>query len=174
MNDDSTILLRTDRFFVQRVSHLGSDGKTHQREVVRHRGSVVILPSVDDDHVCLIRNYRVSVGKELIELPAGTLEEGEEPLSTASRELIEETGYRAGQMTPLHSFYAAPGILDERMHLFEASDLTKGEPMREGNEQIKNLVVSWAEALDMIQRGEIVDAKTIAGLLLWQFHRARK
>ena len=168
MNGDSQTLMRTDRFSVQRVSHQGSDGQLHQREVIRHPGSVVILPIVDTKHVCLIRNYRVSVDQYLIELPAGTREPNEEPLQTASRELIEETGYRAGRMTPLASFYAAPGILDERMHLFVAEDLTMGTPQREANERIENVVVSWEQAFAMVRRNEIVDAKTIAGLLLWQ------
>jgi ADP-ribose pyrophosphatase len=169
MTLDPNILLRTSRFFVQRISHHGSDGAMHHREVVRHPGSVVILPCLDDNRICLIRNYRVSVDQTLIELPAGTLEEGEEPLQTAFRELIEETGYRADVMTPLNSFYAAPGILDERMHLFAATGLTKGDPRREANEQIENLVITWGEAFDLLRRGEIIDAKTIVGLCLWQF-----
>ena len=166
MNPDTDILLRTSRFFVQRVKHEGADGNIHQRAVIRHRGSVVILPYVDEDRVCLIRNFRVSVDQTLIELPAGTLEKDEEPLSAAYRELTEETGYQASSMTHLHSFYAAPGILDEKMHLFAATGLTKGQPQRETNEQIENLVVRWPEALDMIGQGVIIDAKTIIGLLL--------
>ncbi len=171
MNSASNILLKCDRFFVERVVQTGSDGKLHQRQVVRHPGSVVILPCVDDKHICLIRNYRVAVGKTLIELPAGTLEPGEDPQATAFRELIEETGYRAEHMQRLHAFYAAPGILDEQMALFAATGLTAGEPEREAGEQIENLLVSWEEALDMVRLGEICDAKTIVGLLYWQLHR---
>ena len=168
MNSNSDILLKCDRFFIERVVQTDSDGKLHQRQVVRHPGSVVILPCVDDEHVCLIRNHRVAVGKTLIELPAGTLEPGEDPQATAFRELIEETGYRAKQMQRLHAFYAAPGILDEQMMLFAATGLTAGEPEREAAEQIENLLVSWDEALDLIRRGEICDAKTMVGLLYWQ------
>lgn len=171
MTAKSDILLRTERFFVQRVSQRGPAGMVHEREVIRHPGSVVILPCVDDRHVCLIRNYRVAVQQSLIELPAGTLEDGEKPRDTAVRELIEETGYRADTMLPLHSFYAAPGILDERMHLFVATGLTAGPPQREANEEIDNLVVTWAEALNMVRRAEIIDAKTIVGLLLGQVHQ---
>ena len=156
MTAESDILLRTERFFVQRVSQRTSHGTVHEREVIRHPGSVVILPCVDDQHVCLIRNYRVAVDQTLIELPAGTLEDGEEPLETAARELIEETGYRADKLHPLHSFFAAPGILDERMHVFVATGLTEGPPQREANEQIENLVVTWAEALQLVRRGEII------------------
>jgi ADP-ribose pyrophosphatase len=171
MNSPADVLLTCDRFVVERVVESGGDGKLHQREVVRHPGSVVILPCVDDAQVCLIRNYRAAVGKTLIELPAGTLEPGEDPQATAFRELIEETGYRAKEMRRLHAFYAAPGILDERMTLFAATNLTAGEPQREAGEQIENLLVSWNEALDMVRGGEICDAKTIVGLLYWQLFR---
>ena len=174
MNSPSDILLKCDRFFVERVVQTGSDGKLHQRQVVRHPGSVVILPCVGDGHVCLIRNHRVAVGKTLVELPAGTLEPGEDPEATAFRELIEETGYRAQHMQRLHAFYAAPGILDERMALFAATDLTAGEPAREASEQIENLLVSWDEALDMVRRGEICDAKTIVGLMFWHLIRGNR
>lgn len=171
MNSDSPILLRTKRFFVQQVQQVNASGEQHERAIVRHPGSVVILPIIDENHICLIRNYRVSVDDTLIELPAGTREPDEEPEKTAHRELIEETGYRAESMMPLHSFYAAPGILDEYMHLFVATGLTEGKPDREANEQIDNLVVTWEEVLSMIERREIIDAKTIVGLLLWQSRR---
>ncbi len=127
----------------------------------------MILPVVDAQQVCLIRNFRVAIDQPLIELPAGTLEANERPLECAARELIEETGYRANQLRQLTSFYAAPGILDEMMHLFLATDLTPGPPQREVGEEIENLVVDWNEALDMIQLGQIRDAKTIVGLLFY-------
>jgi ADP-ribose pyrophosphatase len=158
-------LLRTPRFTVQRVKRRLADGRVKQREVIRHVGSVVILPVVDDRQICLIRNYRVAVDQPLIELPAGTLEVGEPPRECAERELIEETGYRAGRLQHLTSFFAAPGILDELMHLFLATELTAGPPQREAEEEIENLLVTWDQALTMIQTGEIRDAKTIVGLL---------
>jgi ADP-ribose pyrophosphatase len=127
---------------------------------------VVILPLVDQDQVCLIRNYRVAVGRELIELPAGTLTPGEEPLAAAQRELCEETGYRGGRWERMQTFFPSPGILDERMVLYRASQLTAGAPAREHGEEIENLVVSWDEALRMVRAGKIEDAKTLAGLLL--------
>jgi ADP-ribose pyrophosphatase len=136
-----------------------------QREVVRHPGSVVIVPCVDDEHICLIRNYRLSVDQALIELPAGTLEDGESPHACAERELIEETGYRAAELSELTAFYAAPGILDEYMHLFLANGLTPGVAAREPGEEIENLVVTWDDALQRIARREIRDAKTIVGIL---------
>ena len=155
-----------NRFRVERIRYELPDGKTHSRDVVRHPGSVVLVPHVDEKHVCLIRNHRIVVDRTLIELPAGTREPGEDPDTTAARELIEETGYRAKRIERRCVFFAAPGILDEQMILYEAFDLTSGEPQREANEEIENLVVSWTEARAMIARCEIEDAKTLVGLML--------
>lgn len=162
----ANILLRSRLFTVERVEFATRAGHQITRDIIRHPGSVVILPVLNDFRVCLIRNFRVAVDSELIELPAGTLEPPEPPRQCAQRELIEETGYRAGQMELVTSFYPAPGILDEQMHLFVASDLTEGVPAREPGEQIENMVVRFGEAMDMIKRGEIQDAKTIVGLIL--------
>lgn len=158
-------LLTARRFEVKRVKQSLGNGGTIQREVVRHPGSVVIVPRIDELHVCLIRNFRVAVGKSLLELPAGTLENDEPPQACAARELTEETGYRAQSVRDLGGFYAAPGILDEYMHLFVADELTEGEPAREEGEEIENLVVTWSEAFDLIRTGQIEDAKTIVGLM---------
>jgi ADP-ribose pyrophosphatase len=128
---------------------------------------VVLVPVLPDGRVCLIRNFRASVGEQLIELPAGTLEPPEPPLECAHRELQEETGYRARAMELVTSFYPAPGILDERMHLFLATELIEGTPAREAGEQIENFVVSLSDATTMIRHREIKDAKTIVGLLMY-------
>jgi ADP-ribose pyrophosphatase len=162
---NNKILLSAKRFQVELVSRVGPDGRVHQREVVRHPGAVTILPMVDDQHVCLIKNYRLAVEQTLIELPAGTLEPGEDPLATARRELAEETGYQAARWEHLASFFLSPGILDERMHVYMATGLTPGTPAREPNEEIENLVVPWREALAMVADGRIEDAKTIVSLL---------
>jgi ADP-ribose pyrophosphatase len=162
---DSELLFVASRFKVVREFQKTGNG-LRPREIVRHPGAVVVLPLLDDGRVCLIRNYRISVNQTLIELPAGTLEPGEEPIQNAERELIEETGYRAAQLQKLHAFYLSPGILDERMHLFLATGLTAGETAREAGEEIDNLVVPWEEALQMAVDGRIQDAKSIVGLLL--------
>ena len=159
-------LLQSRVFSVERVSYRSVQGDLLVRDVVRHPGSVAIVPVLDDGSICLIKNYRVAAGQDLIEIPAGTLEPGEPPLECARRELIEETGYRAESIEPLISFYAAPGILDEFMHLFVAKGLTPGDPAREPGEQIENYVVSWQHAQALVRDGQIRDAKTIIGLSL--------
>lgn len=159
-------LLMTDRFSVEEVTSTGADGRPRQRAIVRHPGAVTILPLLEGDRVCLIRNFRISVEKELIELPAGTLEPPETPEETARRELREETGFEAGRLRLLHAFYLSPGVLDERMHLFVAEDLRPVGPAREAGEQIENLIVPWSEAIRLCQSGAIEDAKTLVGLLL--------
>lgn len=137
------------------------------KETIRHPGAVTIVPFIDDEHVCLIRNDRMAVGQTLIELPAGTLEEGEDPIDAAHRELTEETGYRAEVIEHLDSFWMSPGILNERMHLFLARGLTAGSTKLEADERIETFIVRWREALDMVDRGIIQDAKTIIGLLYY-------
>lgn len=160
------LLLETDRFrVVERVQQ--SPAGPRLRQIVVHPGSVVVLPMVDERHVCLIRNERVAVGRTLIELPAGTLEPPEPPATAAVRELREETGYTAAAWRELPGFYMSPGVFDERMHVYVAINLTAGEAAREPGENISNQVVPWDVALTMIDRGEIEDSKSIAAMLMW-------
>ena len=148
--------------------------KRHKREVCVHPGAVVVLPLLPDGRVVLIRNYRYAVGESLLELPAGTLERGEEPINCAGRELIEETGYTAGRLKSLGSFFTSPGILSERMYAFAAYDLRPGEATPEEGEQIEVRPTAWDDVLDMIRSGAINDAKTIAVVLTFgQFHRGK-
>jgi len=174
MPADAQTVFTADRFQV--VEHQITTPKLPQplvRHTIQHPGAVAIIPLVGEDQVCLIRNERIAVGKTLIELPAGTLEPNEPPRVTAERELQEETGYRAADLHELNGFFMSPGILNERMHLFVARDLTAGKPAREAGEEIDNLVVAWDEAVAMVLRGEIEDAKSIAGILLWDRLRER-
>ncbi len=163
--DEEELLLTGRIFRVVRTWTEGSDGNKHVREIIRHPGAVVILPRLSDGSVVLIRNYRTAVGRRVIELPAGTLEPGEEPLVAAHRELAEETGYRARSMQRLTAFFSSPGILDEKMHLFLATDLDPGATDLQVDERIEPLVVPWQEAVAMVRDGRIEDAKTQIGLL---------
>jgi ADP-ribose pyrophosphatase len=163
-------LLVTQRFWVEEVAQTLPGGGSRTRAIVRHPGAVTVIPLVDNGRVCLIRNYRISVRQTLIELPAGTLEPNEDPSTTAERELIEETGYRAQRISPLASFFLSPGVLDERMHLYVATGLEPVGAAREPGEEIENLVVPWGEAVDMVFQGAIQDAKTIVGLLYYDRH----
>jgi len=165
MGADSELLLTTSKFRVVRETVTSDTGRAKTREIIRHPGACVIVPLLDDGRVCLIRNWRIAAGQTLIELPAGTLEPPEPPHITAERELIEETGYRAAKIEFLHAFFLSPGILDEKMHLYVAAGLTAGETALEEGEEIENLLMPWDEAVAMIFRGEIQDAKTIVGLL---------
>ena len=162
------ILFQGRRFRVEQAVQVTPDGVEHVREVVRHPGAVVILPLLDDGRVCFIRNYRVAVDQTLIELPAGTLEPGENPAETALRELAEETGYRAGHIEHLLTFCMSPGILDEQMHLYLAEKLQSGPMALEPGEDIQPMLCTWDESLDMVRRGEIRDAKTLVGLLYYR------
>ncbi len=158
-------LLQARRFRVVEHQAPLAGGGTTPYQVVEHPGAVVVLPIFADGRVCLIRNHRIAVGKTLVEAPAGTLEPGEPPIETASRELMEETGFRAGRLVETPSFFMSPGILNERMYCFFAYDLTEGDHAREASEQIENLVLPLDEALALLARGEIEDAKTIIALL---------
>jgi ADP-ribose pyrophosphatase len=165
MSNELRTLLETGRFTVVEEIVIRPDGREARCQYVKHPGAVAILPLVDDRHVCLIRGRRLTVGKTLIEIPAGTREPNESPLVTARRELAEETGYQAAQWEPLATYYPSPGVLNEQMWVFVARDLTPGPPAREANEEIENLVVTWDDAMNMLDRGEIQDSKTLVALL---------
>src|SRR5213595_1907520 len=94
------------------------DGTIAEREVVLHRGAVALVPMVDEQHVCLVRNHRHAVGQALLEVPAGTIDPGESADQTAERELLEETGYHAGSIRRIREWYVSPGVLTERMYLY--------------------------------------------------------
>jgi ADP-ribose pyrophosphatase len=143
------------------------DGSEVRRDLVLHPGAVAILPLVDADRVCLVRNRRPNVGDTLLEIPAGTLEPGEAPDAAAVRELEEETGYRAGRWRKLAAFYPSPGVLSERTHLYVASELTPGQMRLEDDEDLHPEVVSWTQALAWSLDGTIRDAKTLVAVLLW-------
>jgi ADP-ribose diphosphatase len=171
MPTDEQTLLKTRRFAVIEKTVTRSDGEPASCQYVKHPGSVAILPMLDDGRVCLIHSRRLTVEETLIEVPAGTREPDESPLETARRELVEETGYRAATFDELAAYFPSPGILSERMWIFVARGLAEGQHAREANEEIENFVVTWDDALRMIDSGEIHDGKTIAAILLWERKR---
>ena len=159
------ILFTSKLFQIVRRFQTGRSGKQLERHVILHPGAITVLPVLDDGRVVLLKQYRIAVEKYLIELPAGTREPNEEPIITAGRELIEETGYAAGKIEPLTTFYSSPGILHEEMHLFLATDLKPGATALEDGEDIQIFLADIDEVRRMIFAGEIQDSKTLVGLL---------
>ncbi len=161
------LLLTAAKFRVARLRFEGPDGKEIIRDVVEHPGAAVILPLLDDGRIVMIRNLRRIVDKVLWELPAGTLENEEAPEVCAAREVEEETGYRAGRLAPLTEFFASPGVLNERMYGFLATDLEQTSQALDESEEIEVFPMPQWQVRDMLKDGHIEDAKTIALLLYW-------
>lgn len=169
---DATCLREGVRFDLYRTEVAGPDGRMHVREFVHTLGSVVILPVLDDGRVVLIRNRRPATDQILWEFPAGTLEVGEDPAECAGRELIEETGFEAKSIKKLTAFFPSPGLSNEFMHAYRADGLTEVGQDLDDAEEITVHPVTRDEALAMIQRGEIADAKSVAVLLFDQVFQA--
>lgn len=156
-------------------------GKQSERAVIRHNGSVVVLavdPSKNkkDPWIVVERQYRHAANQFLWELPAGTLDPGEDPLAGAKRELEEETGYVAKKWTPFVEYYASPGFLGESMKIYLAEGLTPGHPNPEDDEDIELRLVKLSDAVKMIEKGAILDGKTLTSVLLYarQLQKKRK
>ena len=141
------------------------DGRIVDREIVDHPGAVAIIPVVDEK-IVLIRQFRQAAGKVLYELPAGTLEMGEDPDTCAARELKEETGYVCENLRRLFKCYLAPGYSTEVIHFYLATDLKPGVCWTDQDEFIDVLKVTIGNAMQMIETNEIDDAKTICGILM--------
>lgn len=143
-------------------------GKTSFRETVDHSGGVVILASIvknNEEKILMVKQFRYPLKQVILELPAGKLEKGEDPLDAAKRELIEETGYKAQKWENLGFIHTSAGYSNEKLYLYKATDLDfVGECPDEG-EFLKNCEYSKAEVLRMIKSGEITDAKTICAML---------
>lgn len=156
------------RIFDVRIDGIREGEIEYEREIVLHRGSAVIVPLFDDKTVALVRQYRHAAGKEMLELPAGTLEQNEEPLFGAIRELEEEIGVRAAEIVKLSEFYVSPGFLSEKMHLFLATGLTEVGQKLESDEILEIERIPLDTLVSMVFSGEIEDAKSIIGILLTQ------
>jgi ADP-ribose pyrophosphatase len=154
------------RVFSISVDTIREGETTYVREVVHHSGSAVILPVFADGTVALVKQYRHPAVRYLLEVPAGTLNQGERPDEGAARELEEELGVVATSLTKLCEFFVSPGFLEEKMWLFLATGLTETSQRLEADEVIETVRLPFTRALEMINDGEIEDAKTIIALLL--------
>ncbi len=142
------------------------NGAFGSKQIVRHTGAVGMVPLAENGDVFLIRQYRIAVGDMQIEIPAGGMEPGEDPLTCAVRELQEEIGYKPGKLELIGCGHAAPGYSAELMHIFLATDLTPSKLAEDEDESIEVLRVPFAEALRMVEQGTIQNLTAINGLLL--------
>ncbi len=168
----SQVVFECPLFKVRHDTIVEPGGKRAERDVIRHNGSVVILAldnskSKKDPWVVIERQYRHAANQFLWELPAGKLDAGEEPVVGAQRELEEETGYKAKKWRPLVEYYASPGFLGEAMKVFLAEGLIAGDAHPEEDEQIELRLVRLSDLIRMIEKGAILDGKTITSVLLY-------
>ena len=145
------------------------NGKKSIREVVVHHGGVCVAAIDQEDRLLLVRQFRYPYGKELLELPAGKLEKDEDPRDSGLRELREETGLIPGVFESMGVSYSSPGILAEHIYLYFAKDLKQGPTQPDDGEFVETVWIPYPELMDMARRGEIVDGKTLAGLLKASF-----
>src|SRR5271163_3005443 len=166
------------KVFTDQVLEPGAE-KPVRRDVIRHNGSVVIL-AVDDSKrkkdplIVIERQYRHAAGQYLYEVPAGKMDEGEDRLAAAKRELIEETGFRAKKWSKLTRYFASPGFLGEWMQVFVAEGLTAGEAQPEPDENLEIYLVPLSEVLRLVDAGEIRDGKTLVSVMLYARLRKKK
>ncbi|MHB0997991.1 MAG: NUDIX domain-containing protein [Armatimonadota bacterium] len=164
--------LETKRIYEGRVINLRidtvqlPDGNTSTREIIEHKGAVAIVPMIDHENIVLVKQFRQSAGRVLLEIPAGGLELGEEPADCARRELTEEIGYYPNKLTEMFYSYLAPGYSTEKLHTFLAEDLESSSAGSDTDEFLEVVTVKLPDAIDMIRSGEIADAKSICGILL--------
>jgi ADP-ribose pyrophosphatase len=172
-------ILSSETLFKGRVFTLKRDrvsepsGIVTKREIIEHPGSVVVLPVLADGRIVLISQYRHAAGQYLWELVAGHKEPHESPVAGAHRELLEETGYSAKRIRKLLEVFPSPGLLGERMDIFLAERLIKGEAQPEEDEKITSKIVTLAEAERWIKSGKIRDSKSVAGILYYARFIAR-
>ncbi len=164
------IPLESCRIYEGRILNLRVDtvrllsGGTALREIVEHRGAVAIVPVLEDGRVVLVRQFRYAIAQVSLEIPAGTLEPGEDPLICARRELEEETGYQAARWEQLGTIWPTPGYSTEEIILFIARDLTPGPARPEFDEALSVVIMSWSEIWEAIEGGHLRDAKSIVAL----------
>ena len=171
MDTQEEIVTASQSIYQGKIVHLRvnqvrlPDGRSAQREIVEHKGAVCIVPVREDGAILMVRQFRLAAQGVLLEIPAGTLEAGEDPDVCAARELEEETGFRAGKLRPLFSMFLAPGYSTERIHAYLATELTPGHTHFDADENLQLEAIPLADLERRILAGEIHDAKTIASLL---------
>ena len=163
--------LDTEKIYDGKILNLRRDTVTvlhgqSSREIIEHNGGAVIVPILPGNRVVMVRQFRKPAEQVLMEIPAGKIDPGEDPDTTALRELREETGYRAGKLRKLVAMYPTPGYSEEVLHIYLAEDLVPGETDFDENEALDILEVPFDEIVSKIMDGEIADAKTIVGILM--------
>lgn len=154
------------KVFDIRLDKIREGDAEYEREIVVHNGSAVIVPVFDDETIGMVRQYRHAAEKYLLEVPAGSIEEGESPETCAARELEEEVGARAEKVELISEFYVSPGFLTERMYVYLATGLTLTAQRLESDELIEIERIPFGKALDQIRTGGIEDAKSIVGIVI--------
>lgn len=174
-----SVLRKSSEIYKGKIVHLFLDevilpnGTACLIELIRHGGAAAVVPMLDDETLILIKQYRHAAGGFIWEIPAGRLDPGEDPLVCAQRELREEVGYRAANFEKLTAILTAPGFCDEKIHIYLATGLEPCHQSLEDDEVLYVTQKSLSEAIDMVWRGEISDAKTIIGLQLAYFKKIR-
>jgi ADP-ribose pyrophosphatase len=167
----SEVIVATRKIYSGRIVKLDvhevalADGQHSKREVIRHPGAAAVVALDADQNLLLVEQYRIAADRVLLELPAGTLYPEEPPEECALRELQEETGFKAGTLQSLGGFFAAPGYTTEYIHLFLGTDLTQSALPKDVDEVIEVVRLPFAEALRMVETGEIIDSKSIIGIM---------
>ena len=146
-----------------------ADGRVTNREVIEHPGGVAVFAVDEQERVIMVRQFRYPMGEVVLELPAGKLENGEDPRDSGLRELEEETGLRPGTFQSMGCSYSSPGILEEKIHLYFAKDLVQGPCHPDDGEFLEIVRVPYQELLEMARKGEIKDGKTLVGILKASF-----
>jgi ADP-ribose pyrophosphatase len=164
-------ILSTETIFDGRIVHLRvhtvrlPDGQESKRELIQHQGAVAIVAVDKEQQVLLVKQFRLGADNAIVEIPAGILEIGEDPQEAVVRELREETGYRPLHVESLGGMYVAPGYTTEYIHLYYASDYELAPLAQDADEFVEPLRIPLVEAIAMVERGEIVDSKSIVALL---------
>ena len=167
------VIHRARVFSIRPVHVRAPNGRRFEHHIVFHPGAAVVVPVLPGERFVLVRQYRAAAQRALLEFPAGTLESKESPLECAKREIIEETGYRARRWKRLGSFYPAPGVSTEFMHLFLATGLSPAQGVPDLDEFLEREIISFPRLQKLIFQGTIVDGKTLLGFFYYCRFRPR-